>query len=259
VRLVDFRHPSNALSRQKFAAVLLPDREKGARYPACYLLHGFGGNRMSWIERTSLKEVVEHLGIAFVMPESGRRWLINDHQGNRYENYLLQDLMPAVEAEFPVDGRRVIGGFSMGGATAMFHALAYPDRFIAGFSHAGPYYTCHRVGDPYADIRREARLLIPDAEQNDAVWGPVGSATRAHYDPARLLDVFVKSGGRRPLLHIDVGQDDFDRIVMMARVFHHALGVHGIPHEYHELPGAHDWSYVKDAFRSVVPFLERCR
>ena len=65
----------------------------------------------------------------FILPESGRNWFINDDKGFRYEDYLMTELTPAVETEFPNIVSRLIGGFSMGGATAFFLTLKYSQIF----------------------------------------------------------------------------------------------------------------------------------
>jgi putative tributyrin esterase len=36
--------------------------------------------------------------------------------------------------------------------------------------------------------------------------------------------------------------------------FHRALEVEGIPHEYHEGPGAHDWDYWDLHIRAALAF-----
>ncbi|HET8797268.1 MAG TPA: AMP-binding protein [Thermoanaerobaculia bacterium] len=247
------------LGRDKYVRLLLP-RSRSIE-GLCYLLHSYGGNFKSWSERTPLAFLAARLPIAFVMPESGRRWFIDDESGRKYGSYLIEELLPAVESELGLSltpGRRLIGGFSMGGAAAVFHALRRPDLFGGAFAHAGAFHAARRVGDPYAAERASRDILMPDTEAHEAVWGPVGSRTRAEYDPQSVVERFVASGQAAPRLYLDVGTDDYRRVVEMVRDFHRTLGNFGIPHEYREMRGAHTWDYVSAALPASLAFLGHC-
>jgi amino acid adenylation domain-containing protein len=255
----DRAYPSKFLGRDKFVRLLMPRarRIEGV----CYLLHSYAGNFKSWVERTPLAFLASNLPLLFVLPESGRRWFIDDASGKKYGSYLIDELMPAVEEEFAPETScttRFIGGFSMGGAAAVFHALRRPDLFGAAFAHAGAFHAGRRVGDPYASQRGSRELLIPDVEAHEAVWGPVGSAIRAEYDPQTVIERFIATGRRAPHLYLDIGIDDHTRIVEMVRDFHRTLDAFRIPHEYREMHGAHTWDYVSAALPTALAFLGRC-
>jgi S-formylglutathione hydrolase FrmB len=227
----------------------------------CYLLHSYAGNFKSWAERTPLLFLASHLPLLFVLPESGRRWFIDDASGRRYGSYLIDELMPAVEEEFAPETScttRFIGGFSMGGAAAVFHALRRPDLFGGAFAHAGAFHAARRVGDPYAAQRGSRDLLMPDVEAHEAVWGPAGSLTRAEYDPQTVIERFIATGRRAPHLYLDVGVDDHARVVEMVRDFHRTLDAFRIPHQYREMHGSHTWDYVSAALPASLAFLGHC-
>ena len=254
----DRSYRSHLLGRDKHVRLLMPraSRIEGV----CYLLHSYAGNFKSWAERTPLAFLAARLPLLFVLPESGRRWFIDDAGGRMYGSYLIDELIPAVEAEFAPEttrNRRFIGGFSMGGAAAVFHALRWPDLFGAAFAHAGAFHAARRVGDPYAAERRSRDILMPDVEAHEAVWGPVGSATRSEYDPQRVVEQFIATGRSAPRLYLDVGADDYPRVVEMVRDFHRMLDRFGIRHDYRETRGAHTWEYVSAALPSSLAFLGR--
>jgi amino acid adenylation domain-containing protein len=252
-------HPSPRLGRDKYVRLLMP--RSGRIEGVCYLLHSYAGNFKAWSERTPLGFLAAQLPLLFVMPESGRRWFIDDAGGKLYGSYLLEELLPSVETEFAPHtsrGTRFIGGFSMGGAAAVFHALRRPDLFGGAFAHAGAFHAARRVGDPYAAERGSRNLLMPDIETHEAVWGPVGSAIREEYDPQLLVERFAASGQPAPRLYLDVGIDDYGRVVEMVRDFHRILDRFGIEHEYRELRGAHTWEYVSAALPRTLAFLARC-
>jgi len=259
-RVLTPRWPSTALGRDKRVNVLLPGRyeEHGPGHPVLYLLHGYGGGKDTWLAHTGLTAALEDSRLIVVLPESGRRWFVNDHAGLRYEDYLIQDLLPAVDARYnTLAGRsgRAIGGFSMGGATALFLALRHRHLFAAVASHAGAFEAPRRIGDPYAEHRSEPGFVMPTVEAHERVWGPPGSATRRRYDPYRLIG--ADSPLPPPALHLDIGTGDHDRMIRMNRRVRDALHGRGWPVAYHEREGGHDWGFVNRALPSSLEFVSR--
>ncbi|MFD1048251.1 alpha/beta hydrolase-fold protein, partial [Kibdelosporangium lantanae] len=90
---------SPALDRSKRVNIMLPPGyTEGTRsYPVLFLLHGYGGNRDTWLRNTS---TLAEIDLIVVCPESGRRWFINDHAGHRYEDYLVRELVDRVDAHY---------------------------------------------------------------------------------------------------------------------------------------------------------------
>jgi amino acid adenylation domain-containing protein len=255
----DRSYRSARLGRDKYVRLLMP--RTGKVEGVCYLLHSYAGNFKSWAERTPLAFLAARLPLLFVLPESGRRWFIDDDSGRMYGSYLLEELMPAVEAELaPVTTRstRFIGGFSMGGAAAVFHALRRPELFGAAFAHAGAFHAARREGDPYAAERGSRDILMPDVAAHEAVWGSIGSRTRSEYDPQSVVERFAAGGNPAPRLYLDVGLDDYQRVIDTVRDFHAILDRFGVRHEYREMRGAHTWDYVSAALPGALAFLERC-
>ena len=256
---VDRSYRSACLGRDKFVRLLVP--RDGRIEGVCYLLHSYAGNFKSWTERTPLAFLAARMPLLFVMPESGRRWFIDDEEGKRYGSYLLHELIPTIEAELApgtTRSTRFIGGFSMGGAAAVFHALRRPELFGAAFAHAGAFHAARREGDPYAAERGSRGLLMPDVAAHEAVWGKTGSRVRRDYDPAGVVERFTRLREPAPRLYLDVGSDDHPRVVETVRDFHCILTGFGVRHEYRELPGGHTWDDVGAALPGALEFLERC-
>ncbi len=254
--LITLQHPSSALGSDKRVDVLVPPSPRSGGSPVLVLLHGFGGSRRTWTDQTRLVDHLRGTDLFVVLPESGRRWFINDHAGHRYEDYLIDELIPHIRRSFPVgtDGRVwAIGGFSMGGASALMQALRHPRLFSVVISHAGAFEGPLRSGDPYAALRRDAHLLMPSTQVHERVWGPDGSATRSIYDPYRMLASRMPDA--RLSVYADVGTGDYQRIIQMNRNVAAALRAAGIDLEYHERPGGHDLDFLDQALGRSLQFV----
>jgi putative tributyrin esterase len=259
-RIVQAKFHSASLSRIKTANVVLPEdyHEHGFRYPVLYLLHGYGGNRNTWLNNTDLLRSIENWGLIVVLPESGRRWFINDAEGYRYEDYLRSELIPFVDSEFRTISQREgrgIAGFSMGGAAAVLQALRHPELFSVTASHSGAFEACFREGDPYAAHRDDPALLMPTLQVHERVWGSPDSLTRQCYNPYTILEAWDR---KQPLaIYLDIGTEDYDRMLQMNRRFHECLVSKRILHEYHEIPGRHDWQYLSRALGASIRYIVR--
>jgi putative tributyrin esterase len=240
----DFRHYAASLGRQKVARVLVPPGPPPAQgWCTCYLLHAFAGNRLSWLRHVEFSLSELGCGLLLIFPESGRRWFINDASGNRYEDYLVHDLVSAIDTAFPTDRRaqaRIIGGFSMGGAAAVYLSLRHPELFHGSFAYAGAFYASRREGDPYA-AERAGGCMMPTESEHNRVWGLPGNAVRKIYDPDELIKR-ARVGDAAPRIFLEVGVDDYPRVVEQNRKMHFALAAAGFEHTYVEYSGDHSWS-----------------
>lgn len=91
-------------------------------------------------------------------PSPENRSVEYDSLGPDYVNFLLEDLLPRIEAEYSISQDpelRAIGGISSGGICAFTAAWERPDRFGKVMSHVGSF-TNIRHGDTYPGIIRKA-------------------------------------------------------------------------------------------------------
>jgi putative tributyrin esterase len=251
---VDLRHDAKALGRSKTARVVVPPGPPPQQgWAACYLLHAFGGDRLSWLRHLNPDGLGSNTKLLLVFPESGRRWFINDISGRCYEDYVVEDLVTAVETNFPTDPRpesRIIGGFSMGGSAAVYLWLRYPETFASSFSYGGAFYASRREGDPYATYRSSG-CMMPTVEEHERVWGPPGSRVREEYDPDSLIAAAVVAKAIRKVI-LEVGVGDYPRVVEQNRRMHAAFTAAGVKHLYREFPGDHSWKFAVASARRAV-------
>lgn len=251
---------SAAIGRDKSVTVVLPPgySPSGGPFPVLYLLHGFGGNRNTWLQCKGLPDAVDAGRLILVLPESGRSWFINDARGRRYEDYLVGEVVSHIDTRFNTVATRhgrAIGGFSMGGAAALFQALSHGDLFSVVCSSGGAFEAPLREGDPYAAYRDDPALAMPTTRDHERVWGPVGSDVRRRYDPYRLIR---NRDPEHPLaVHLDIGLDDYPRMISMNRRTRDALAAGSVPHEYRERPGGHDWEFVDAGLPDLFAFTRR--
>lgn len=229
---------SRVLNRELPYLVYLPvGAERGdRRYPVLYLLHGLGGDCSQWqaigvvreadrlIERGAIPPMV------IVMPsgEDGY-WMNHRPDGPRWRDYLLMELLPAVEASEPVAGTRelrAIGGISAGGHGALQLAWNNPQLFAAVGAHS-----------PGLRTEREAFAFFgkgADFERRD----PMTLAKQV----ARLdLDLWI-----------DTGESDPWRA--RAEQLHQTLLERGIAHHWTPKPGGHDLAYWSSRVGEYLQF-----
>jgi len=229
---------NTVLEKMTSFTAIVPDNKPGP-FPVLYLLHGLSDDHTAWTRRTSLERYVDGLPLIVVMP-NGERSFYTDAQANpkaAFETYIVQDLVGFVDRTFrTVSTRegRVIAGLSMGGYGAVKLALKHPDLFCAAVSHSGAVGFGRRSFDPGSEWA--------------AVMGehPGGGPN----DIFRLVATIDRSA--LPTLRIDCGVDDF--LIEENRALHQHLTALGVPHEYEEHPGEHNWEYWDKHIQDTLKF-----
>ncbi len=243
---------NNALQKMRSCTVILPEGKSGP-FPVLYLLHGLSDDHTAWTRWTSLERYVSDLPLIVVMPNGERGWYTDAVAEPRaaFETLIARDIVGFIDRTFqtiPTRAGRVIAGLSMGGYGALKLALKRPDLFRAAVSHSGAVEMASRslVSAPGAsdgEIERE-RERIPIFGPNPQGGDNDLSALARRADPAT-----------RPALRIDCGVDDF--LIEHNRRFHILLTDMGVPHEYAEHPGAHDWAYWDAHIFDTITFFAR--
>ena len=233
------------------AAVVLPAayaKNKKARFPVLYLLHGAYGHFADWLTQTPDKQLLHRLAdqyhLIFVLPEGEAFSFYLDSPvspDSQFETYLTKEVIPKIDHTYRTvaDRRgRVIAGLSMGGHGALYLAARHPDLYAGAGSMSGAL-----------DLRSANRKLSPaDAAQRAQRFAPIlGSETEnadrfAANSVVNLVDELHRAG--LPLI-FDCGVDD--GLLDINREVHRRLLYNRTPHDYTERPGAHTWAYWQNA------------
>jgi enterochelin esterase-like enzyme len=205
------------------------------KYPVLYLLHGANADETAWLKQGRVNLILDNLladkkikPFLVVMPfgyglPPGSELVSGNFEGvlNAFSKDLLGDVIPFVEAHFPISkdrDHRAIAGLSMGGDESLVIGLNHLETFgyVAGFSPAiRP-----------ADFSRD--------------FGPL---------PVNLQS----TNHQLHLLWLGVGKDD--SLLGAADSFSKFLDDAKIKHSYENISGAHTWIVWRQFLRDFSPQL----
>ena len=234
VKMVDVTFHSAALNREiPYRAILPASIAANEKLPVVYLLHGGGGSFHDWSNYSDVAGYAAD-GLLLVMPEGNSSYYTNsaDRPQDRYEDYIVQDLIADVERRFPAAaGRehRAIAGVSMGGFGAVVLALKHPDLFI----FAGGLSPALDVPSRPFSIKR-----VGQYRQHSSIFGPWGSQSRHASDP--LVLVRSADPAQTPYLFLTCG--DQEGLLSTNRRFAAMLQARHFNYEFHTVAGGHDWN-----------------
>jgi enterochelin esterase-like enzyme len=208
------------------------ETNSAARYPLLYLLHGSNDTPAGWttvgranftmdnfLAEKKVREMIIVTPFGHAVPFGSPRELQQKNTA-RFEEYLLKDVIPMIEAKYRIaPGRenRAIAGFSMGGGHALHVGLGHLDLFssIGIFSSGLPQDFESRFSDQLKDAKGTNRKL-------NVFW-------------------------------IGCGKDDF--VFDSSQRLSAILIKYGINHSYRPTEGAHTFNVWKEYFAGFAPLL----
>lgn len=133
--------------------IYVPYGHDGKGLPLLVDLAGFTGSGLGHANWRNFGESLPHRldrllaegelpPVVVAMPDGftrlGGNQYVNSVALGRWEDFLIEDMLPAVEEKFGCggEGRRGLFGRSSGGYGAMYHALKYPDIWAAAGVHS---------------------------------------------------------------------------------------------------------------------------
>ena len=232
--------------RKQEAYVYLPSgyaQHPRRRYPVLYLLHGFPGRPLAFIETVQMGVIDDTLTsthrappMILVMPFGStgtftdKEWVNGISPREHWASFVAHDVVGAVDARYrtiPTAAGRGIGGLSEGGYGAINIALHYPREFSVVESWSG-----YQRPDPLRSLfgtrlqlltANDPRLLLPRVapllrRRGTYFWFYSGSTDRFRYQNAA-----------------------FARELARERVAHH----------YFKVYGGHTWGIWRNTARAA--------
>lgn len=231
--------------------VILPvdyDASRTTRYPVLYLLHGLTGHYSDWIARTNVADYAAEYQMIVVMPEGNDGWYTDSATitTDKYESYILQELIPAVQQRYrTIEARygRSIAGLSMGGYGAIKFGLKSPATFVFAASMSGAFGVT-RFTEQDGNPRWETSLRA---------FGPIGSEARKANDLFGLIENLSASQiASLPYFYFDCGTEDSLRNFSANRQLSTLMFEKKILHEFRQLPGDHSWAFWDRQVQEVL-------
>jgi enterochelin esterase-like enzyme len=213
---------SNTVGSNRIALIYTPPGySPEIKYPVLYLLHGIGGDEFEWLNGGQPEIILDNLyaenkivPMIVVMP-NGRAMKDDRAIGNimapdkveafaRFENDLLNDLIPFIENNYPVikdRAHRAIAGLSMGGGQSLNFGLGNLDKFawVGGFSSAPNTKPPQELMPNPEEAKEKLKLL----------WLSCGDKDRLINFSKRTSD-YMKENGVPHIYEIYDGDHDFE-------------------------------------------------
>jgi len=262
VKTVEFA--SEAVGRTMKYNIVLPEQYARStdRYPVLYLLHGLTSNYTAWA-RMRVPEYARALDLIVVMPDVGNSWYLNwaesgDGQKNRWEDFVIKDLIGHVDATYRTVARRegrAINGLSMGGFGGLMLGLKHPDMFCSIGSHSGAIAYAKSAGERIKDGRPTQRPMSEPSTKADPRIGIPGFSSQAERSPKGRIFATAEDCAasdpfqlvlkipreQLPHIYLDCGTDD--RLIEANVAFMKLLAEHKIPFVFAESGGGHNAPY----------------
>ena len=243
LRFLTFKSP--ALRGRGDVTLYIPPQAKGAQdVPLILLLHGVACSHWAWALKGGAHEAAARLidtgelpPCVLAMPSDG---LWGDgsgylpHPARDYERWILEDVPACVAEVVPAVGpasRWFIAGLSMGGYGALRLGAKHSQRFSGIAAHS----SVTRFED-----------MAKFVEEPLSEFGDQGLQET---DPLHWL---LRHRDTLPPLRFDCGRDDF--LLPSNRRLHEDLERDGIPHEYREYDGGHEWPYWREHIYDTLRF-----
>jgi putative tributyrin esterase len=224
---------SPALRQRADITLFVPAQAaSGHDLPLVILLHGVYGSHWAWAlkggaHRTTAKliDAGEIPPLALAMPSDG---LWGDGSGylphpvQNFERWIVEEVPAAARqavASLSAQSPLFISGLSMGGFGALRLAAKYPERFRG----AGGHSSMTRFEQHTQFVEEPLDLYACSPEDRS------------------VFETMRRNCDRLPAIRFDCGTED--PLIEYNRELDRQLSGAGIPHQYTEYPGGHEWPY----------------
>jgi S-formylglutathione hydrolase FrmB len=254
--------PSKILTHPVNYCMVLPpsyEADKARRFPILYFFHGLGDTEQMFIHGGAFNLVQDLWGrkqigeFLIATPEAGATFYINSRDGKvKYEDFLVQEFLPAIESRYrvvPGRANRGVSGVSMGGYGALHLAFRHPELFAAVSAHSPALIDqipAFATPTPSSGIRGSVLGQTFGSPPDPPFWDRNSPLSIAHKANLTNLKIYFDCGD----------QDDFG-FESGSKLLDKILTKRNIPHEAHIYPGRHDWQYFAEHLPASLEFHSR--
>ena len=219
--------------------IILPEPGDMGRVPVSnrkvlYLLHGLSDDASAWQRYTMIESIAKLYGLVVIMPSVGRSFYTDQPNGQLYFSYITNELPRYLKDVFGLSPRRAdtfIAGNSMGGYGAFKAAFLHPELYGAAACFSGAFAPGFLLAFP-----NDPRL--PEFEY---LFGDLGKIVGSEHDSNVWIERAARNHTMLPRLFMYCGRQE--DVYPLSVQFHAACQAHGIPVDYHEEDGKHDWPF----------------
>lgn len=236
---------SDAMNKDVPVIVILPDGyEEMNALRTVYLLHGFGDNYKAWSDKGNAGVLADTYGVILVLPDGGYdSWYFDSpvDPTYRYETFVAKELIEYIDSNYRTKAAptaRAIAGLSMGGHGALYLAIRHQDVFGAAGSLSGGVDI-----RPFPENWGMSKRLGTLAEHPD------------NWEKNTVINMIDQINPDSLKIIFDCGTEDFFYGVNCA--LHDKLMAAGIPHDFYQRPGVHDWEYWSYSIKYHMLFFDK--
>lgn len=251
--LVQINHVPETVRVDTSLYLILPENYQLAKKPleehkVLFLLHGLSDDGSAWQRYTNIEILARDLGLVVVMPSVGRSLYANMENGQRYFDYVTEEIPTYLRKVFCLNLARentFIAGLSMGGFGALKAAFMRPEQYFAAGSFSG-LVSLSPVFTPEQKLKDPAMM-----HEFEMVLGGFGRIAGSENDSAVWLKRYAGNPSAFPRLFAACGLDD--DLLPLNRYFAAQMKMAGLPYTYTEDQGKHDWHFWQ---KYLVRFLD---
>jgi S-formylglutathione hydrolase FrmB len=251
---------SPGMGREIKAAVILPPEYKDQpekKYPILYAFHGTDGPYDAFAQMAPLRQALKSEPmIVTCLDGDARAFLLdsplpqtlgrNDKSTApvkyRFSTFFLREFIPAIDKLYRVNhAQRMLTGYSAGGYSALHFMAARPGEFVAVSSMSGWF-------------KSWLSLTPGDQDWFKPLLGPYAE-NQKRYAAADIYTQVKKAraaGLKFPPIYLTCGTGD--DLLNPNRDMNAFLNEQGIPCEYQENPGIHNFDFWTKASEAIIDF-----
>jgi CubicO group peptidase (beta-lactamase class C family)/S-formylglutathione hydrolase FrmB len=230
----------------------------GSRFPVLYALHGRGAPYDTFAKMPKLRQALAEQPMIVVGFDADNSSFYLDSEipqniardgepkadaPSKFSTFFFDEFVPALDARYRIAAdRRMITGFSMGGFGAFHYMLQRPDMFRSVSALSGAFFETTPPPDQWA---KRLIPLLASIETAPAAYAKLAFFPR--------LERLKKEGVKLPPIYLCCGAED--KVTPDdSRQMHAYLDRIGVPNEYVESAGGHDWRYWSSTIVQVLDF-----